>query len=430
MVNTPRISMDTTKTSAQPPEGSQDFQRQVTQEPSLGFMLGLSGGHAVKHFYQQALLLLLPAIKTSLGLTDVQIGIIGSARTIFSAGINIPAGIVADMWRSQVALILAASLSSLAIGYLIIGVSPGYGVLLVGVAATGIGTSFWHAPAFGTLAAVYPSRRATALAVHRMGGSIGDSVSPIVVGVLLGGFTLWGLEWGGLEWQSLALLLVIPALLSAASIFLAYRGTTGGDSEGASFRTYLEAVKPLLTNSAVLSMTVLATVRAMAHNALNIFIVIYMAEDLAFSDFKIGYHVALLTLFGIGFAPVMGWTADRIGRRPVIFVGLSAIAVLVFSLLVFGDGFSFTVILALLGLFLYSVNPIMLATALDATQKGMEGSATALVFTGGAIFGSLSPIIAGWLRQNYGTDGVFYFSAIIVTTTAVASLFVPMRRAT
>ena len=373
---------------------------------------------------------MLPAIKISLGLTDVQIGIIGSARTIFSAGINIPAGIVADMWRGQVALILAASLSSLAVGYLIIGASPGYGVLLVGVAITGIGTSFWHAPAFGTLAAVYPSRRATALAVHRMGGSIGDSVSPIVVGVLLGGFTLWGLEWGGLEWQSLALLLVIPALLSAASIFFAYRGATGGDSEGASFRTYLKSVKPLLTNSAVLSMTVLATVRAMAHNALNIFIIIYMAEDLAFSEFKIGYHVALLTLFGIGFAPIMGWAADKIGRRPVIFVGLSAIAVLVFSLLVFSEGISFTIILALLGLFLYSVNPIMLAAALDATKKGTEGSATAIVFTGGAIFGSLSPIIAGWLRQNYGMDSVFYFSAIIVTATAVASLFVPMRRAT
>ena len=422
--------MDTTKTSAQPPEESQEFQRQVVQEPSLGFMVGLSAGHAVKHFYQQALLLLLPAIKVSLGLTDIQIGFIGSARTIFSAGINIPAGILADMWRSQVALILAASLSSLAVGYLVIGVSPGYGILLVGVAVTGIGTSFWHAPAFGTLAAVYPSRRATALAVHRMGGSIGDSVSPIVVGVLLGGFTLWGLEWGGLEWQSLALLMVIPALLSAASIYFAYRGATGGDSEGTSFRTYLESVKPLLTNSAVLSMTVLATVRAMAHNALNIFIVIYMAEDLAFSEFKIGYHVALLTFFGIGFAPVMGWAADKIGRRPVIFVGLSAIAVLVFSLLIFGDGISFTIILALLGLFLYSVNPIMLAAALDATKKGTEGSATALVFTGGAIFGSLSPILAGWLRQNYGMDSVFYFSAIIVTATAVASLFVPMRRAT
>jgi MFS family permease len=300
----------------------------------------------------------------------------------------------------------------------------------MGVAVTGIGTSFWHAPAFGTLAAVYPSRRATAQAVNRMGGSIGDSVSPLVVGVLLGGFTLWGLEWGGLEWQSLALLMVIPALLSATFIFFAYRGATGGDSEGASFRTYLESVKPMLTNSAVLSMTVLTTVRTMAHNALTIFIIIYMAEDLAFSEFKIGYHVALLTFFGIGFAPVMGWGADKIGRRPVIFVGLSAIAVLVFSLLVFNDGINFTIVLALLGLFLYSVNPIMLAAALDAAKKGTEGSATALVFTGGAIFGSLSPTMAGWLRQNYGMDSVFYFSAIIVAATAMAALFVPMKRTT
>ena len=393
-------------------------------------MLGLAAGHAVKHFYQQAFLLLLPPIKASLGISDVQIGVIGSARTIFSAGVNIPAGVVADMWRSKVALILASSLSSLALGYLLIGVAPSYWLLVLGVAVTGIGTSFWHAPAFGTLAAVYPSRRATALSVHRMGGSIGDSISPVVVGVLLGGFTLIGLEWAGLGWRALALLLVLPALISAAAIFLAYRDIPGGSSAGLTLKAYLKSMRPLVKNSAVLSMTTLTTVRAMAHNALNIFIVIYMDEDLGFSSFKIGYHVALLTLFGIGFAPAMGWAADRIGRRPVVFVGLAAISTLIYSLLVFGDGIGFAVVLALLGLFLYSVNPVMLAAAIDAAKRGTEGSVTAVVFTGGAIFGSASPVIAGWIRGPYGMDGIFYFTATMVAVTAVASLVVPIRVST
>ena len=390
-------------------------------------MLGLAAGHSVKHFYQQAFLLLLPPIKAAFGISDVQIGVIGSARTIFSAGINIPAGVVADMWRSKVALILASSLSSLAIGYLLIGVAPSYWLLVLGVAVTGVGTSFWHAPAFGTLAAVYPSRRATALAVHRMGGSIGDSISPVIVGVLLGGFTLVGLEWAGLGWRALALLMVLPALISAAAILLAYRDMPGGSSAGLTLKAYLKSMRPLIKNSAVLSMTTLTTIRAMAHNALNIFIVIYMSEDLGFSSFKIGYHVALLTLFGIGFAPAMGWAADRIGRRPVVFVGLAAISILIYSLLFFGGGIGFAVVLALLGLFLYSVNPVMLAAAIDAAKRGTEGSVTAIVFTGGAIFGSASPVIAGWLRGSYGMDGVFYFTATMVAVTAAASLFVPIR---
>jgi FSR family fosmidomycin resistance protein-like MFS transporter len=391
-------------------------------------MLGMAAGHAVKHCYQQGLLLLIPSVKLALGLTDVQVGLIGTARTIGASAMNLPAGIMADMWRTKVSLMLATSLTCLAIGYLLVGGAANYWMLLLGVTVTGLGTSLWHAPAFGTLAAVYPERRATALAVHRMGGSIGDSLSPVMVGIVLGGVSFWGLEWGGLGWRALAFVMVAPALLSAVAVLAAFPKGPLVSRASANFGAYLGSVRPLLTDSAVLVMVALSSVRAMVHNALNIFLIIYMDEDLGFTAFKIGYHVALLTLFGIAFAPAMGWAADRIGRRPVIFVGLTAIAMLTFGLLPFGTGASFTAILAALGLFLYSVNPVMLATAIDAGPRGTESSVTGLVFTGGAVFGAASPVIAGWLRQGYGMDAVFYYSATIVAVMAVASLFVPMRR--
>ena len=69
-------------------------------------MIGLSVGHGAKHVYQQGVLLLIPYIKESLRLTDVGVGLIGTARTISSAAGNIPAGIMADMWRSKIALTL------------------------------------------------------------------------------------------------------------------------------------------------------------------------------------------------------------------------------------------------------------------------------------------------------------------------------------
>ena len=409
-------------------QAAEGFQREVAQRRSWGLLIGLSAGHAVKHFYQQGFLLLIPSVKDALGLTDVQVGLLGTARTIFSASINIPAGIVADMWRSKVALILSASLTSFAIGYLLMGIAPNYWFVLLGVAVTGLGTSLWHAPAFGTLAALYPERRGTAMAVRRMGGSIGDSISPVVMGVLLSGFALWGLEWGGLEWQALALVMVAPALISAVLILLANRELKSAGGGATSFRTYIQSARPLLTNGTVLSMVGLTSVRAMAHNGLTIFLIVYMSEDLGFSAFKIGYHVTLLTLFGIVFAPAMGWTSDRIGRRPVIFVGLSALTILIFLLLPFGTGWGFTVILALLGMFLYTVNPVMLATALDAVKGGTESSGTALMFTGPAIFGALFPVIAGRIKELYGMDGVFYYSAIIVAVITIASLFLPMRK--
>jgi len=401
----------------------------AAQRRSLGLMIGLAAGHGVKHFYSQAFLLLIPSVKTYLGLSDVEVGLIGTTRTISGAAVNIPAGILADMWRSKVALMLTASLASLALGYFVIGAAPSYWLLLLGVAITGSGASMWHAPAFGTLATAYPSRRATSFAVHRMGGSTGDSIAPLVIGLVLGGFAFWGLEWGGLGWRTLSFVLVAPAGMAALAVLLAFRNLEGGGRDIPSFGTYVRSARTMFTNSTVISMVAISGARSMAHNSLNIFLIIYMSEDLGFSDFKIGYHVALLTLFGIGSSPLLGWASDRIGRRPVLFMSLSSMAILIFSLLAFGTGWSFTVVLAVLGLFLYSVSPIMMAAAVDATKKGTEASGVALMFAGSAVLGGVSPVIAGQLREAFGMDGVFYYAAIIVAVVAIASLIVPLRKA-
>lgn len=403
---------------------------QPEKKKSYGLMIGLAMGHALKHFYQQAFLLLIPSFKEAMLLTDVQVGLFGTARTVLSAGMNIPAGIMADMWRSKVGLILFCSLMSLAIGYLIIGATSSYSFVLFGVAVTGLGTSLWHAPAFGTLGAMYPEKRATALAIHRMGGSVGDSISPIVMGILLGGFALWGIEWGGLNWRTVAMLLVAPAVLSAFAVLIFYGRQIGeeGERQPQDIYTYLRSARGLLTNGTVVSMVMLTSVRAMAHNGLNIFLIVYMDEDLDYPVFKIGYHMALLTLFGVLSAPIMGWLSDKIGRRPVISVALGAIAIIIAGMLIFEGGLPFTILLALLGLFLYTVNPVMLAAAIDAAPKGTESSVTALMFTGPSIFGAVSPVIAGFMRDSWGMDAVFIYASSIVAIVAILSLVVPMKR--
>ena len=407
-----------------------DVHDDVAGYRSWNLMIGLAMGHALKHFYQQAFLLLIPSFKSALLLTDVQVGFLGTARTIFSALMNLPAGIVADLWRSKVGLILAVSLTSLSLGYLLIGIGKSYLVVLIGVSVTGIGTSLWHAPAFGTLGAMYPSRRATALAIHRMGGSIGDSISPIAMGILLGGFAFLGLNWDGFKWNILALLLVLPALLSAVAVLIFYGRAIGeeGGHDRQDFGDYMRSARRMIRNSTIFGMVVLTSVSAMAHGGLNIFLIVYMDEDLGFSEFQIGYHMSLLTLLGVGSAPLLGWMSDKIGRRPVIVFGLSAISSLVFCLLPFGDGLALTIILACLGIFLYSINPVMLATSIDAVPKGTESSVTAIMFTGPAIFGAIAPVLAGRLRELYGMDAVFIFTATIVGFVALAAVFTPMRK--
>ena len=71
----------------------------------------------------------------------------------------------------------------------------------------------------------------------------------------------------------------------------------------------------------------------------------------------------------------------------------------------------------------------MLATAIDAVPKGTEASVTAIMFTGPAVFGAVSPVIAGRLRELYGMEGVFIFTGVIVGLVAFASLVIPIHKA-
>ncbi len=395
---------------------------------SWSYLIALSTGHMVKHFYQQGILLLIPFVKASLGLTDVQVGLLGTSRTIFSSAMNIPAGIMADVWRDKISIMLTASLLSLAIGYFLLGVAPNFIVVFLGIAITGMGTSLWHAPAFGSLAVVYPDRKATAMAGHRMGGSIGDTLAPFIIGAILGGISLSFLTTDSIQWESLSLFMSIPVALCAILVAIFFRNKSSIAGDSLNINEYFVAVIPLLKNKAVLSMVLLSGIRGMSHNSLSIFLMIYMVEDLGFGSFTAGFHLSLLTLFGVISAPIMGMISDRKGRRSIIFFAIASTAILVFLLIPFGTGLMLTIILALLGAVLYTVNPIMLSTALDSANKGTEGSATSLMFTGAAIFSAFGPVFAGYLKQTYGTmDAVFWFVGIMMTISAIATLIVPMK---
>ncbi|HIK89028.1 MAG TPA: MFS transporter, partial [Dehalococcoidia bacterium] len=164
------------------------------------------------------------------------------------------------------------------------------------------------------------------------------------------------------------------------------------------------------------------------HNSFQVFLVLYMREELEYSDTYVGVHIALITMAGIISTPIMGNLSDRIGRRPVISIAMSSMTVLIFLFLQFDSGLPMTALIAVLGLFFFSVMPIINAAAMDMIDKGSEGSGTALMFSGGAVIGSFTPIAAGFINQSTGFDGVIIFSGAIAAVGALLSLVLPMKR--
>ena len=391
-------------------------------------MYGLSAGHGIKHFGQGALLIMIPSIRATLGLSDIAIGGISSAQSISSGIANIPAGILTDMFRKKVAWILFASMIMVGSGYLLISISPVYWVLLVGVVIVGFGTSMWHAPAFGTLAARYPRRRGFAMAAHLTGAQVGNTTSPLIVGFLLAGTIGSWVVFGGIEWRWLAAFISVPMILTALVVVSRFK-TAGAESTGSiTLGAYFASAKRLLSNRGVLGMALLGAMRGAVHNSFQVFLVIYMREELGYSNTYVGLHIALITMAGIISTPIMGNLSDRVGRRPVISFAMTAMTVLLFLFLQFDSGISMMILIAVLGLFFFSVMPIINAAAMDMIDKGSEGSGTALMFAGGSIVGSLTPIVAGIINQSNGFQGVVIFAGAMATIGAVLSLILPMAK--
>ncbi len=394
---------------------------------SYSLMLGLSAGHGVKHFGQGALLVMSPFIRATLGLSEVAFGGIFTAQSIAAGVANIPAGILTDMYRKKVALVLAISMMMVGTGYLLVGISPWYWLLILAVMFVGFGTSLWHAPAFGTLSARYPERRGLAIAAHLTGAQIGNTTSPIIIGFLLGG-TIGAWHFEGILWRWIAGGLLLPMALTALMVMLRFK-TAGIEVErNLDFGEYLTSVRRLLGNFRVLGLVTLGAFRGAVHNSFQVFVVLYMYETLQLSAFSVGLHVSLLTLAGIVSTPIMGWFSDKVGRKIVIVVAMSIMTGLLFLFLFFNSGVPLTVLIAVLGLFFFSVMPIITAAAMDQIDRGSEGSATALIFAGGSILGALSPLAAGAIYTVYNFQGVVIYSGTIAAIGVIIAIFLPMQR--
>ena len=390
-------------------------------------MVGISAGHGVKHFGQGALTVMMPFIRATLGIGDIAYGAIFTVNSVSSGIANLPAGMLADMYRKKVAWMLSASMLMVGLGYFLIGISPALWIIGLSVAIIGFGTSLWHAPAFGTLAARYPNKRGIAMAAHLTGAQVGNATSPVIIGFLLGG-TIFGLQFTGFEWRYVAVGVATPMLVTAILVPLLFK-TAGAEATGTmKLREYFQSASTLVKNVRVLGLVTLGACRGAVHTAFQGFVVLYMRESLDMSAFTIGIHVSLLTLAGIASTPIMGWISDRTGRKPVIVGAMGTMALLVFLFLFAQDGPAFTILLATLGLFFFSVMPIITAAAMDQVGAGTEGSATAMMFTGGAVIGALSPIAAGALFDAIGWSAVVIFCGAIATAGTAMALLIPMPR--
>jgi len=395
----------------------------------LSLVIGLSLGHGIKHFGQGALTVIGPLLKASMGLSEVSYALIFSSMNVSSGLSNIPAGILSDMYRKKIAWFLAISMFTISIGYLLIGITKIYILIIIGVILIGFGTSFWHAPAFGTLAARYPERKGFALSMHLTGAQIGNTIGPPIIGGLISGVTLGSvIKFSGLGWENVAIMIVIPMIVTGVLVLTMFKSAGSESASNWSFEEYWDRTKTLLADKIILGLIVLGAMRASIHTSFQLWLAVYLKEKLDYSAWVIGWHIALITAAGIVSTPIMGILSDRFGRKPVIQISMTLMAIYLFLFLIFDEGLGLVILIGLLGMFFFSVMPIVTAATMDRVPKGSEGSGTALNFIGMSLIGFMAPVISGIIYKTYNFEGIAIFSGIIAISGILLCTFLPMKK--
>ena len=134
-------------------------ERQGIRRTASFILSALSGGHGIFHWFSQSFFVMLPAVVATFGLSGVQVGAISTTREVVSGVIALPGGVVTDMLRRHWGLVLAGCMALFGVGWLIMGISPVYPVLLVGMGVVAMAASMWHLPATAALSHQFAHRR-------------------------------------------------------------------------------------------------------------------------------------------------------------------------------------------------------------------------------------------------------------------------------
>ena len=344
----------------------------------------LTGGHFVIHWFQQFFPVILPSIKSGLGLTNVEVGALTSAQQMIMGLGQLPVGLLADSMVRHRAKMLALSLVAMAAAYFLLG-SPVFAWALLGSGLIGLGTALWHPTAAASLSNRFPEHRATALSIHGTGATISDTITPLFVGALLASFS----------WQTVARLQLLPGLLFALVVWRALAGVfVDGDSGALHRSTQIREVVAVIGNPAFLGVSAATGLLSMGRLVILTFLPIYLQEHLHYS--------------------ALGLLSDRFGRKTVLVPSCLLLGLFFALLAIVPAGIPLALVIIAIGLFFYTLFNIMNAAVMDVAGAAVQASTYGLMTLITQLVVIPTPMVTGFLIGELGIKFSFVLAGVFL----------------
>ena len=353
----------------------------------------------------------LPLIIRSLNVPMGTVGFIAAASTVVGIVVSLPAGILSDIiGRRRVIIVAAIVFASAPFLYLL--VTQPWHLVLVRI-YHGFATAILGPVAMAAVADTFDSGRGEKIGWYSSATMVGRFLAPLVGGALIFGnnFHWVYLVTGIIGTLSLIAALKLPrpvtAHVSAGELVKEEQGEIKRD------------IMAMLTHRGILTTSVVEAVEYFAFGCLEVFLPIYLYEEVGFKLLSIGLLFTIQIAVATLAKPWMGRLSDRYGRVPTIAIGLLLGAASI-TMIAWSD--NYVVVALLIGLFglgLATVTASSAALVADLARESSYGGALGILSSVMDIGHSTGPMAGGLLIAAYNYKTAF---GVVGGTLAFTSL--------
>ncbi len=377
-------------------------------------LIAVCAAHALSHMHMLVFPPLYPLLRTELGASFLELGLVVTAFSIVSAFTQAPVGFLVD--RIGPRRVLTAGLVTGGLGFTAFALIGSYPALILAGVVLGLANAVYHPADYALLnSGIGGPRMGRAFSLHTFAGYAGGAVTPITILALAAAFGVRGAVFGA-------------GLLAFAAAAFVYAACP---RDAAPARARAGAgPKPRVLNRAIIALTGFFVLIAMSIGGTNGFAVASLVSG---HGLTLAMASAALTAFLVGSAGgtlLGGSIADRTPRHGLVAgagFALSAILTLAVALLPL-PALAVVVVLGLSGISAGLCMPSRDMMVRAAAPPGQAGAAFGIVSTGFNIGGMVAPVLFGWLMDGGHPNAVFYLGAVFMALTALAAVLPEMRR--
>jgi len=360
------------------------------------------------HFIRHGIIFpFIPLLAEKMGAGPTTIGFIVGSFSLIAVFLSIPLGGLVDRFGVKRLLVLGVCCNIVNAAILIR--TNTVSMLIIAQLIAGIAFLIYVVASQAFVSRLTdPSRREKGFGWLAFSASAGNSVGPILGGVLVGRFDYPVAFW------------VVLALSSAGLMLLGLEDTKASIATKSSYNPVQDARQAglLAISPQVLLVLVFTFAIVFAANLRASFLpVLLRAEGL--TEFTVGVLISIFAIVSTGIRLIFGRLLDTFNRKKILAMSMLAIIFAVGLLPSVVSVAGFALLISLFGLGFGMTQPISMVMIADLTNPDQSGLAMGLRFTAIMLAGLLSPIFLGLIIDTIGLSPAFYVAALIVALAGI-----------